>query len=144
MGHTCQLGVATESPEQAKYAQYNQGFRNNQNFYKTPQNPFGQQSSPPGFANNQRGPQKSNLELLLENFVMGQTKQNQEFKKQTGFLNDSLIKLTSKVDFIATHNKMLETQISQVAQQVVSSSKTSGIIPGQPEANPKGQMNAVM
>jgi hypothetical protein len=47
------------------------------------------------------------------------------------------------VDSIATHNKMLETQISQVAQQVASSSKSSRIFSGQPEANPKGQMNAI-
>jgi hypothetical protein len=40
-GHTgveCHLGNAVGSPEQVNYAQYNQGFRNNQNFYsKTPQ-----------------------------------------------------------------------------------------------------------
>jgi len=35
-----------------------------------PQNLFGQQTAPPNFANNQRGPQKFNLELLLENFVL--------------------------------------------------------------------------
>ena len=131
-GHTgveCQLGSVVGSPEQVNYAQYNQGMRDNQNFYnKTPQNPFGQQTAPPSYANNQRVPQKSNLELLLENFVMGQSKQNQKFINQTGFLNDSLIKLTSKVDYIATHNKILETQISQVAQQV-----------GQPKTNPKAK-----
>jgi len=55
---------------------------------------------------------------------MDQSKQFQELKNQTGFLNGSLFKLTSKVDFISTHTKMLETQISQVAQQVVTSSKT--------------------
>jgi len=49
---------------------------------------------------------------------MDQSKQFEELKNQTGFLNDSLVKLTSKVDSIATHIKMLETQISQVAQQV--------------------------
>jgi len=49
---------------------------------------------------------------------MDQSKQFQELKNQTGFLNDSLVKLTSKVDSIATHIKMLETQISDVAQQV--------------------------
>jgi len=54
--------------------------------------------------------------------VMDQSKQFQELKNQTGFLNDSLVKLTSKVDSIATHTKMLETQISQVAQQVSTSS----------------------
>jgi len=58
-------------------------------------------------------------------------------------LNDSLTKLTSKVDSIATHNKMLETQISQVAQQVAASSQTSGIFSGQTEANPKGLINAI-
>ena len=75
---------------------------------------------------NQIVPQKTNLELLIENFVLGQTKQNQELKNQTEFLNDSLTKITSKVDSIVTHNKMLETQISQVAQQV-SQTKTNQI-----------------
>jgi len=57
-------------------------------------------------------------------------------------LNDSLIKLTSKIDSIATHSKMLETQISQVAQQVAFSSQSFGIFLGQPEANPK--INAII
>ena len=56
-------------------------------------------------------------------------------------MNDSLINLISKIDYIATHSKMLKTQISQVAQQVASSSQTSGIFPGQPEANP--EINAI-
>jgi len=60
---------------------------------------------------------------------MSHTKQNKEFKNQTGFLNDTLIKLTSKVDSISTQNKMLETQISQVAQQVTSSSRSSIVFP---------------
>ena len=67
------------------------------------------------------------MRILIENFVLGQTKQNQELKNQTGFLNDSLTKLTSKVDSIVTHNKMLETQISQVVQKV-SQTKTNQII----------------
>jgi len=50
----------------------------------------------------------------MENYVMNQTKQLQELKTQTGFLNDSLSKLNTKVDSIATQTKMLETQISQV------------------------------
>jgi hypothetical protein len=116
--------------------------RPNQKIYnKTPQNPFGQ-TAPPGYANNQRVPQKSSLELLMENYVMNQSKQIQELKTQTGFLNDSLVKLTSKVDSIVTHNKMLETQISQVAQQVVDSSQTPRIFPGQTEVNPKAHINA--
>jgi len=60
----------------------------------------------------------------MENYVMNQFKKIQELETQTGFLNDSLVKLTSKVDFIVTHNKMLETQISQLTQQVAASSQT--------------------
>ncbi len=71
---------------------------------------------------------------------MDQSNQFQELKNQTGFLNDSLAKLTSKVDSIATHNKMLETQISQVAQQMAASSQTTGIFPNQTETNPKGHI----
>ena len=57
-------------------------------FFQTPQNLFGQQTTPPGFANNQRVPQKSDLELLLESLVLDQTKHIQEFKIQAGILND--------------------------------------------------------
>jgi len=59
----CQLGSVVGSIKQVNYAQYNQGMRQNQNFYKTPQNPFGQ-TTPPSFAINQRVSQKSSLELL--------------------------------------------------------------------------------
>jgi len=135
LGHTgfeCQLGSTVESPEQLNYDKYNQGMRPNQIFYnKTPQNPFGQQTTPPGYANNQGVPQKSSLEILLEKCVMDQSKQFQELKNQTGFLNDSVVKLTSKVDSICTHQKLLETQISQVAQQAAASSPTTGIFPCQ-------------
>jgi len=40
-------------------------------------------------------------------------------------------------------NKMLETQISQVAQQVATSSQTPGIFPRQTEANPKAHVNVI-
>jgi len=112
IGIDFQLGVSAVSPKQANYAQRNFS------------NPFGQQSAPSGFVN---------LELLLENFVLSQQKQNQELKNKIGFLNESLIKSTSKVDSIATHNKILENQVSQVAEQVPSSSKTFRIFLGQPK-----------
>ena len=38
---------------------------------------------------------------------------------------------------------MLETQISQVAQQVATSSQTSGIFPSQTETNPTGHVSAI-
>jgi len=124
------------------YAQYNQGMRQNQNFYKTPQNSYGQMA-PLAYANNQRAHQKSSLELLMENYVVNQSKQLQELKSQTGFLNDSLAKLNSKVDSTATHTKMLETQISQVAQQVATSSQTPGVFHGKTEANLNSHVNAI-
>ncbi|KEH22256.1 hypothetical protein MTR_7g035225 [Medicago truncatula] len=130
IGVDCQLGSASNGIEQMNYAQYNQGTRPNQNFYKNPQGSYGQ-VAPPDYTNNQRVAQKSSLEILLENCTMNQNKQLQELKNQTGFLNDSLSKLTTKVDSIATYTKMLETQISQVAQQVATSSQTSGVFPGQ-------------
>ena len=51
IGIDCQLGSAIEGVEQINYAQYNQGMRQNQNFYKTPQNSYGQAAAP-GYANN--------------------------------------------------------------------------------------------
>jgi len=141
IGVDCQLGNAN-GIEQINYAQYAQGMRQNQNFFKNPQNSFGQ-TAPPGYANNQRVAQNSSLEILMENFVMNQSKQLQELKTQTGFLNDSLSKLNTKVESIATHTKMLETQISQVAKQVAASSQTPGVFPGQTEANPKAHINAI-
>lgn len=128
IGVDCQLGSAANI-EQLNYAQYNQGMRPNQNFYKNPQGSYGQ-AAPPGYTNNQRVAQKSSLEILLENCIANQNKNLQELKNQTGFLNDSLSKLNTKVDSIATHTKMLETQISQVAQQVATSSQTPGVFPG--------------
>jgi len=79
----------------------------------------------------------------MESYVMNQSKQLQELKNQTGFLNDSLSKLNTKVDSIATHTKMLETQISQVAQQVATSFQTPRVFPGQTEANPKAHVIAI-
>ena len=58
-------------------------------------------------------------------------------------MNDSLTKLNVKVDSFATHNKMLETQISQMTQQVATSSQTPGIFPRQIEANPKAHVKAI-
>jgi len=94
---------------------------------------------PPDFANNQIVPQKSDLELLLENLELDNARHNQEFKIKVGILNDSLVRLSSKVDSLCTRNKMLETQIPQVA----SSSQTSNVFPSQTETNPKGPINAI-
>jgi hypothetical protein len=124
-GHTsieCQLGSAAESVEQINFVQNNQGMRQTQNFYKNPQNPLGQ-AAPPSYANIKRVAQKSSLELLMETYFFNQPKQLQELENQTRLLNDSLAKLTSKVDSISFHSKILETQISQVAQKLANLTK---------------------
>ena len=41
--------------------------------------------TPLGYATNQRAPQKSSLKILMENYVMNQSKQFQELKNQTDF-----------------------------------------------------------
>ena len=51
--------------------------------------------------------------------------------------------LATKVDALATHNKMIETHISQVAQQQVTIDGPTGVFPGQPQPNPKGCANAI-
>jgi len=104
----CPLGSAAENIEQINFIQYNQGMRQPQNFYKNSQNPF-RQTAPPNYKNNQRVAQKSSLELLMEKHFTNQSEQLQELKNQTGLLNNSLAKLTSKVDSIFSHNKVLKT-----------------------------------
>jgi len=79
IGVDCQLGSAIDSVEQMNYAQYNQGMRQNHNFYNNPQNSYGQ-VAPPGYANNKRTPQKSGFEILMESYVLNQSKQLQELK----------------------------------------------------------------
>jgi len=54
----------------------------------------------------------------MESNFTNQSEQLQELKNQTKLLNDSLAKLTSKVDSIFSHNETLETQIAQVVQKV--------------------------
>lgn len=65
-------------------------------------------------------PPKSNLEKIMENFISAQTQQNKEFMNQNIHTNGLITQLGNKVDSVLTHHKMLETQISQVAQQQVA------------------------
>jgi len=73
IGVDCQLGSAIDGVEQLNYVQYTQGMRQNQNFYKNTQNSYGKMA-PPGYETNQKIPQKSSLEILMENYVMNQSK----------------------------------------------------------------------
>lgn len=51
--------------------------------------------------------------------------------------------MSSKLDVMATHNKMLETQISQVAQQQATIVAPTGAFLDRPQPNPKGHANAI-
>lgn len=65
-------------------------------------------------------PKKSNLEVSMENFVVVQTYKNEEFMNQNLHTNKVLMQLSTRVESISTHTKMLETWISQVAQKQAS------------------------
>lgn len=99
---------------------YNPGWRNHPNFsYKsnnalfTP-NPV--DVVPPGYQKGApttpQSPGKSNVELLLENFIATQTQKNKEFANQHVHTNELMKQISSKLDVMDTYNKMLETQIS--------------------------------
>ena len=77
---------------------------------------------------------KPNLERLIEQFVNQQitiSKQNEEQLKQ----------LASKIDQIATHNRILETQIAQQASS--SNTKPLGKLPSQLEFTQKETCQAI-
>ena len=79
----------------------------------------------------------------MENFIANQAQQNKEFLNQNVHTGEQLKLLANKVDALATHNKMLETQISQVAQHQASSVAPADTFHGQPQPNPKGHANAI-
>src|SRR4051812_20768591 len=61
----------------------------------------------------------SRLEAMMKHFVETQTVQNQEFIKQSLQNNETLRQLTTMVESLATHNMTLETQISQLEQNLL-------------------------
>ena len=75
----------------------------------------------------------------MENFITTQSKQNDKFRAQNYSMNEAIKDLASKVDSLATHSKMLETQI---AQQVSHSNRNFGRFPSQTE-NPREHCNAI-
>ncbi|CAJ2657668.1 unnamed protein product [Trifolium pratense] len=154
-GHAiAECRLLTEAPtDQVNYTQgnsYNQNQRNHPYLSYNSNNALfapGQAPtpSPPGFQKPaQNAPMKSNLELMMENFIALQTQTNKEFLNQNIHTNEQIKQLTSRLELLTTHNKMLETQIAQVAQQQASTSAPAGIFPGQPQPNPRGHVNAVI
>lgn len=120
----CQTLVGI-SLDQLNYAQGNPGCKNHPHFsYKNNNALYAPNQPPPGYQKPTHSapqaapqtPRKSNLELMMENFVASQTQQNKEFMNQNVHTSKLVKQLATKVDALDTHNKMLETQISQVAQ----------------------------
>jgi hypothetical protein len=146
-GHTnadCQLlaGIPTN---QVNYTQgnpysntYNPGWRNHPNFsYKNNNALFPSNLTPaipPSYRNGApvapQAPRKSNLEIMMENFMTAQAQQNKDFTNKNAHTSEIMKQLASKLDAMATHNKMLETQIFHVAQQQVTIAVPVGTFPG--------------
>lgn len=131
---------------------YNQGWKSHPNFsYKNNNALYAPGQAPvvpPGYqkpANNAPNmPRKSNLELMMESFIATQAHTNKDFLNQNIHTSEQLKQLANKVDALATHNKMLETQTSQVAQHQASTAAPAGTFPGQPQPNPKEHATAVI
>ena len=121
---------------------YNPQWRNHPGFLwsnsSSQLNPNTKPQNPPGIFIKQQSfnanQSKPNLETLLEQFVNQQitiNKQNEEqFKK-----------INSKLEQIATHNRILEIQISQQASS--STIKPLEKLPGQPEYTQKKTCQAI-
>jgi len=72
----------------------------------------------------------------MAQFIGTQSKTNET-------LTATINQLTSEFDAMATHQKAMDTQIAQIAQLVSRLSRPQGHLPGQPETNPRGHVNAV-
>jgi len=83
--------------------------------YRAPYAPPPQQQQPPQ--------PKSNLESLIERFIVTQTKTNKA-------LGESASQLASKFETMTTYQKMMENQIAQIAQQVSHLSRPQGYVSG--------------
>ena len=70
----------------------------------------------------------------MEGFLESQQQVNKAITTQ-------LQNITTELEQIKVHNKLLEKQIAQQAAE--SSQRTKGKLPSQPEPNPKGEVQAV-
>jgi len=143
-GHTsidCKPGGVVENIEQLNVVQNNQGTSSNKTFYKNIQYPFGQKTTLPSYVNNKNVIQKSSLELFMENYFSNQTEQLQELEDQTRLLNDSLAKISSKVDSISSHDKILEAQISYASQTNTNKMNSVTLRNGKQLEGPIGKAN---
>ncbi|XP_058774816.1 uncharacterized protein LOC131649088 [Vicia villosa] len=146
------------SSEQVNYTQgnpfsntYNPGWRNHPNFSYKNNNPIQNPgpSRPQSYPTQKQNqpmqvvPPRPSFRETVEKFILAQTQQNKEFHNQNNHIIDLITKLGTEFDQVITHNKMLETQISQIAQTPGAQTMLGGQFPGQTQPNPKGQANAI-
>ncbi|XP_042426035.1 uncharacterized protein LOC122013888 [Zingiber officinale] len=125
---------------------YNPGWRNHPNFsYRNNQNQSGQNNY--GASGGFQQEKKSNLEVMMENFIATQSKQNDEYRQHMVESNrkhsetaETISQISGKIDNLANHTKMLENQLAQVAD---SPSRVPGRFSGRPETNPVEHCNAI-
>ena len=85
---------------------------------------------PPGFQQRNMAPQsvpKSNLELMLENFIQDQTKSMKEVKESLKEHKEIFQQHDAKFDKIFTHLKLLDNQVASQASS--SNFRQSGHFP---------------
>ncbi|XP_042405116.1 uncharacterized protein LOC121995443 [Zingiber officinale] len=125
---------------------YNPGWRNHPNFsYRNNQNQSGQNNY--GASGGFQQEKKSNLEVMMENFIATQSKQNDEYRQHMVESNrkhsetaEAISQISGKIDNLANHTKMLENQLAQVTD---SPSRVPGRFSGRPETNPVEHCNAI-
>ena len=102
---------------------YNPAWRYHPNSYKTPNSsppsfpkssnaPNFQYRAPPQYQAPPPPPQKPNFENLMERFIQTQIKTNEAVVESVSQ------QLNTKLESLSTHQKMMVTQLMQIAQQV--------------------------
>ena len=123
---------------------YNQGGKSYSNpLYTNPIPPPQNAMRPPGFQPRvaytpppppSPQPSTAHLESMMTQFLAAQTKANEA-------MIASINQLTSKFDAMTTHQKTMDTQIAQIAQQVSHLSRPQAHLSGQPGTNPSLTMD---
>ncbi|KAK9666894.1 hypothetical protein RND81_14G219000 [Saponaria officinalis] len=119
-------------PNYNQHSQFNPQYQNpNPHYYlRNPNHGQNQHfGNPNPNSNPNQTPPRSKLKSLMEQYAITQGNKNDE-------LTNSVIQLNSS-------QKIIENQLSQLAQQLSNATKTPGAFPGNTEPNPKGHVNAI-
>jgi hypothetical protein len=122
----------------------NFSWRNNQDDQPQNQNQSSNQNrSNQGYGQrqfDQGAPQKSNLEQMMEKMMQEQAEFRHDQKRVNQQVTDQIRDLSMKVDLLATHGKLLETQVAQLTS---SSSRQYDQLPPKPDCNLNATIKAI-